>query len=261
MKFSVLGSGSRGNALVVQSAGRKILVDAGFSCRQLETRLATLGEDAEGLEALLLTHEHSDHVKGADVLLRRYGLPLFASAGTLAGASLSEQAVKGARELRSGIPFEVAGFQVEAFSIPHDAREPVGFVIEDSAGCRVGLAADLGCRTQLAWGRLHDLDALVLETNHDLQMLLRGPYPWHLKQRVAGRHGHLSNQAAAEGLAELVGDRLRHVVVYHLSQTNNQPALAAQAVAEQLDTLGSQAEVVLTCQNEPTPWVTLGEVE
>ncbi len=259
MKFSVLGSGSKGNAVVVESAGSQILVDAGFSCRQIERRLEAIGADAACLEALLLTHEHSDHVKGAELVSRRYRLPVHATAGTLSGITLCEEAAKDARELSSGVPFEVSGFQVEAFSVPHDAREPVGFVLEDSAGHRLGIAADLGSRTQLAWGRLHDLDALVLETNHDLQMLLRGPYPWHLKQRVAGRHGHLSNQEAAEGLAELVGDRLRHVVVYHLSQTNNQPALAAEAVQEQLDALGSKAEVVLTYQDKPTDWVVLGE--
>ncbi len=258
MRLAVLGSGSSGNAVIIESGGRRLLVDAGFSCRQIERRLASLGEDVAKVDALLLTHEHQDHCRGADVLLRRYGLPLYATQGTLDGARLSSEATVEARAVRSGCPFEVPespAFRVEAFGIPHDAREPVGFVIEDQVGCRVGLAADLGSRTQLAWGRLRDLDCLVIETNHDLQMLRTGPYPWHLKQRVAGRHGHLSNREAADGVAELLSDRLRSVVLYHLSTTNNLPALALDSISERLEREGSSAQVVLTQQHEPTAWI------
>jgi len=157
--------------------------------------------------------------------------------------------------IRSGEPCEAAGFTVEAFAIPHDAREPVGLVVEDVDGCRLGLVADLGSRSQLAWGRLRDLDVLLLETNHDLDMLRNGPYPWPLKQRVAGRHGHLSNGEAAEGLPELLTERLRWVVLYHLSRTNNLPALAAAVIAEALAREGARAEVALTNQCDPTPWM------
>ena len=149
----------------------------------------------------------------------------------------------------------MAGFVVEPFLIPHDASEPVGFVVEDPCGRRIGLVADLGCRTSLAWGRLRDLDLLILETNHDLDMLRNGPYPWSLKQRVAGRHGHLSNREAAEGLPELIGDRLRWVVLYHLSRTNNLPALAAAAIGETLDREGCPARMAVTEQDHPTPWL------
>ena len=258
MRLAVLGSGSGGNSLIVESAGRRLLVDAGFSCRQIERRLRSLDEDPGQIGALLLTHEHQDHCRGADVLLRRYGLPIYATQGTLDGCGLSAEAAAAARPIRSGTPFEVPeaqGFRVEAFGVPHDAREPVGFVIEDSEGCRVGVAADMGSRSQLAWGRLRDLDCLVIETNHDLQMLRTGPYPWHLKQRVAGRHGHLSNREAAEGVAELLDDRLSSIVLYHLSETNNLPALAAEAVGERLDRSGSAAQVVVTRQDQPTPWI------
>ncbi len=258
MRLAVLGSGSGGNSLVVESGGRRLLIDAGFSCRQIERRLASLGADAKRLDALLLTHEHQDHRRGADVLVRRYSLPIYATQGTLDGCSLSAEAAAFARTVRSGRPFEVPesrGFRVEAFGVPHDAREPVGFVVEDDEGCRVGLVADLGSRSQLAWGRLRDLDCLVIETNHDLQMLRTGPYPWYLKQRVASRHGHLSNHDAAAGVAELLGDRLSSVVLYHLSRTNNLPALAVQAMGERLDREGSSAQIVLSGQDEPTPWL------
>ena len=258
MRVAVLGSGSGGNSLIVESGGRRLLIDAGFTCRQIEQRLDGLGGDLAQVDALLLTHEHQDHCRGADVLLRRYKLPVYATQGTLDHARLSSEAVADARTVRSGQPFEVPEspeFWVEAFGVPHDAQEPVGFVVEDREGCRFGLVTDMGSRSQLAWGRLRELDCLVIEANHDLQMLRNGPYPWYLKQRVAGRHGHLSNREAAEGVAELLCDRLRSVVLYHLSNTNNLPALAAQAVGEKLDQAGSTAQIVVTRQDEPTPWL------
>ena len=256
MRVAVLGSGSGGNSLIVESGGRRLLIDAGFSCRQIEQRLAGLDDQASRIEALLLTHEHSDHCRGLEVLQRRHEIPIYATAGTFAGLRWSDRRGEpDLRTIRSGEPFLAPGFRVEAFKVPHDAREPVGFVIEDEAGCRLGLLADLGSRSQLAWGRLRDLDCLVIETNHDLQMLRTGPYPWHLKQRVASRHGHLSNHDAAAGLDELVSDRLSSVVLYHLSATNNLPALAAREVGEKLAAVGSAAEIVVTAQDQPTPWI------
>jgi phosphoribosyl 1,2-cyclic phosphodiesterase len=220
--------------------------------------MGLLGIAPESVSALLLTHEHSDHVCGADVLTRRYRLPVYATDGTRDGSKLAPEVRERCRRLASGLPVEVAGFQVEPFAIPHDAAEPVGFTIEDSEGHRVGLAADLGSRSRLAWGRMADLDCLVLETNHDLGMLRNGPYPWSLKQRVAGSHGHLSNEDAAGGVPELVGDLLRWVVCYHLSQTNNSPALAAETIGEVLDREGSRARVELTWQDRPTGWLEVG---
>lgn len=258
MRFAVLGSGSRGNALVVECGGARILLDAGFSCRELERRLKGLGVEPSTLTAVVLTHEHDDHVRGADRLARRWGVELWATAGTLAECrGLSDEARAKTAVLTSGRPAEIGGFAVEPFAVPHDAREPIGLVIESATGVRLGLVTDLGSRSRLAWGRLADLDALVIETNHDPAMLRNGPYPWALKQRVAGRHGHLSNDDAAEGVAELAGDRLRWVVLYHLSQTNNLPALAAAAVGEALAKLGATTEIALSEQDRPTPWLDL----
>jgi len=255
MRLAVLGSGSGGNAIVVHSDDGLLLVDAGFSGRRIVQEICKLGKEVSSLGALLLTHEHEDHVRGARQLVKRFGVETYATAGTLSGVDLGETASPST--IRSGEPFEAAGFQIEAFRLPHDAREPVGYVIEDRKGRRLGVVHDLGSRTRLAWGRLRDLDALVIETNHDLQKLRNGPYPWHLKQRVASRHGHLSNHDAALGVEELLCERLRHVVLYHLSRTNNSPALAYQAVAERLDACGSQAEIILTRQDEATPWIEL----
>ena len=268
MRITILGSGSRGNALVVESAGRRILVDAGFSCRQLELRMELVGVEPQSIEALVVTHEHGDHLKGADRFVRRHRVPLYATPGTLeAGcrsgkrSGIGERAARSCRPIHSGMPVEVAGFLVEPFAVPHDAAEPVGLTVEDSAGHRLGLAADLGARSRLAWGRLTELDFLVLETNHDLGMLRSGPYPWPLKQRVAGRHGHLSNEDAADGIPELLSDRLRWVVLYHLSQTNNSPELAADVVGEILDAERSSARVAVTHQDRSTEWLELAPQE
>ncbi len=251
----MLGSGSSGNALVIESGEGRILVDAGFSCKQIELRMAAMGLEAGQLDAILVTHEHGDHTKGVDLLSRRYELPIYLTGGTRAGLTLSESALGRTRIIRSGRRYEVGGFEIEPFGLPHDAREPVGFAIEDGSGRRVGLAADLGSRTQLAWGRLHNLDLLILEANHDLEMLRNGPYPWSLKQRVAGRHGHLSNREAADGLPELLNDRLRGLALYHLSRTNNLPAVAAAALGEVLEREGCTAQITVCSQHEPTAWL------
>jgi len=258
LRAAVLGSGSGGNAVVVESNGFRVLIDAGFSCKELERRMRLAGIDPASIGAVLLTHEHEDHIKGVDRFARKHRLPVYLTAGTMLGTVLGEEVVPRTVRIESGRPFEVGPFAVEAFSIPHDAREPVGFVLQDSAGRRLGLAGDIGCRTQLAWGRLADLDCLLIETNHDLEMLRSGPYPWALKQRVAGRHGHLSNREAADGLPELLAARLRFVVLYHLSRTNNLPALAAAEVAETLAREGSAAEIVISSQFEPSSWLEVG---
>lgn len=257
MRVVVLGSGSSGNALVVESGSRRLLIDAGFSCKELERRFELVGIDGAGFDGVLLTHEHGDHIRGAARFGRRYRVPLFATEGTFAGFRPGRHPPE-RRIVRSGEPLEVGAFRIEPFAVPHDAREPVGFVVEDGHGRRLGLVADLGARSHPAWARLIDLDLLVLETNHDLTMLRDGPYPWPLKQRIAGGLGHLSNDDAAAGLRELVGDRLRWVVAYHLSQVNNDPALAAEAIGEELDRLGSVARVRISSQDEPGPWLEIG---
>jgi phosphoribosyl 1,2-cyclic phosphodiesterase len=259
MRLVVLGSGSQGNAVVIEAGGRRLLVDAGFSAREIKRRLARVGLTPEDLHAVVVTHEHCDHVRGLERFCRKRPIPVYATAGTVGGLTLRPEVASLVRPCRSGVPFEAAGFAVELFTVPHDAREPVGVVIEDpGGGGRVGLVADIGCRSRLAWARLAGVHALILETNHDLEMLRNGPYPWSLKARVAGRHGHLSNEEAAGGLAELVHENLSHVVLYHLSQVNNLPALAAAVVSEELARLRSKAALTISGQLDPTPWLTIG---
>jgi phosphoribosyl 1,2-cyclic phosphodiesterase len=250
----VLGSGSAGNSVIVESGRHRVLVDAGFSCRQIEKRLESVGIEPASVGTIVLTHEHGDHVRGAARFAKRHGATIFGTRGTLEHSRLMDKPVQ-TRELKSSRPQRIEGFLLHPFTVPHDAREPIGLVIEDGSGRRVGVACDLGTASRLAWAHLSDLDGLVVETNHDLDMLRNGPYPWHLKQRVASRHGHLSNREAAEGLEELITDRLQWVVLYHLSKTNNSPALAAEEIGRVLRENGSRARVCVSEQIVPTPWL------
>ena len=189
LRVGILGSGSSGNAVVVESGSHRILLDAGFSSRELVRRMGSLGFDPKTLSAVFVTHEHQDHVRGADAFAHRFKLPLYATAGTLDNVRLRDKVRCRTIVLRSGEPVAAGGFVVEPFLLPHDAQEPVGFVVEDPFGRRVGLVADLGCRSRLAWGRLCDLDVLLLETNHDPAMLAASAYPAWLKRRIGGQHG------------------------------------------------------------------------
>lgn len=253
MRFCVLGSGSSGNCVVVEGDEGRILVDAGFSCREIERRLDAVGVGSRRFAAVVLTHEHGDHSRGAPRFSRRHGVPIHATSGTLSALKLPKHCPPPVA-IGDGRPFEVGGFRIEPFAVPHDAREPVGFVIE-ADDCRLGIAADLGRRSPDAWRRLRNLDALVLETNHDVEMLREGPYPWPLKQRIASDRGHLSNHDAADGLREILSERLQWVVLYHLSRTNNMPVLAEQAVARVLDLGVARTEICVAEQSRPTPWL------
>lgn len=241
----MLASGSSGNALVVEADGTAILIDCGVSCRQIETRLRAAGVDIGRLTAVLLTHEHSDHVQGLEVFLRRHPLPVAATDGTakaLNGALPDVEVLGSGREVRFG-PLSAL-----PFAVSHDAREPVGFVVEH-AGRRVGLFTDSGVATALAVERLSGCEVLLLESNHDLDMLHLGPYPWALKQRIASRTGHLSNEQARRLLDRLVHSRLQLVVGMHLSRQNNLPELVRRELGQVLD--GSSTRLALARQDEP----------
>ena len=257
LRVAVLGSGSGGNSTIVESGDGCLLLDAGFSCRELERRLGILGRSAADVDAVLLTHEHEDHSRGANRFAKRHQVPVYGTRGTYRGLQLGGLGAF-ARPMGPGVPLAAAGFRIEVFPVPHDAREPVGIVVESGGGHRLGLATDLGRRTAEAWRRLRDLDILLLESNHDLDMLRTGPYPWRLKERVASERGHLSNEDAAAGLDALLSDRLSWVVLCHLSETNNSPAMAAAAVQPVLDRRRSRAKLLVAEQHRPGPWLEIG---
>ncbi len=227
MRFASLGSGSRGNALVVEAGQTRVLVDCGFGPRNLSVRLARLGLAPGDLDAILVTHEHSDHVGGVVPAARRYGLDVFLSHGTLSMVGLDGLSP---HIIDSHTVFALGDLEIRPFPVPHDAREPTQFVFSDGRR-RLGVLTDAGYVTPHMVEVLSQCDALVLECNHDADMLADGPYPAHLKRRIAGRFGHLDNAAAADLLGRLDHGRLRHVIAAHLSQENNKPGLAKAALA------------------------------
>lgn len=228
MRFASLGSGSRGNALIAEAGATRVLVDCGFGLRDAVTRLARLGVEPETLSGILVTHEHDDHVGGVARLAGRYRIPVYLTHGTLQAAGDF-----GGADVAVIDPHQrmtVNDLEVEPFPVPHDAREPVQYVLGDGAR-RLGVLTDIGEPTAHVVQVLKECDALVLECNHDPGLLESGPYPPSLKRRIAGRLGHLDNPASARLLSQLDGRRLRHVVAAHLSETNNRPDLARAALA------------------------------
>lgn len=240
MRFASLGSGSRGNATLVEAGATRLLVDCGFSCIEVEKRLARLGCEAAQLDAILVTHEHSDHIGGVERLARKYGLGAWMTPGTAAAARIGDPAV--VRHFSSHEPFAIGDLEIHPLPVPHDAREPCQFVFSDGR-CRTGLLTDVGSITSHMLRSLQALDALVLECNHDPRMLADGPYPPRLKARVGGDYGHLSNAQAAGLLGRLDLGRLQHLVAAHLSEKNNRPALARAALAPVLGCREAEVEV------------------
>ncbi len=228
MRFAILGSGSRGNAAVVCSGASRVMIDCGFSRKETESRLARHGLEARSLDAILVTHEHADHVAGVARLSRAHQIPVFATHGTVVAAKLAGLA--GLQEISAHQSFRVGDLEILPYPVPHDAREPVQFVISHQQQ-RIGILSDAGAVTPHMRAVLSGCDALLLECNHCPQMLADGPYPPALKSRVASRYGHLSNQQSAQLLGELDRSRLKHLAVTHLSEKNNCPDLATQALA------------------------------
>lgn len=254
---TILGSGSRGNALVLHTAGGAVLLDAGFSARELAQRLALAGLEPTALSAIVISHEHADHVKGLRVFAERYGLPVFANRGTAAVLKSRDRQLGPLRLFAAGNPFQVGPFTIYPFSIPHDANDPVAFVVQTPER-RVGIATDLGHVNHLVTHQLRECDLLVLESNHDLTMLGNSQRPWALKQRILSRHGHLSNAACMDLLRTVVHSRTRHVVLAHASSDCNCHELVAKAVAECLTSLGrTDIGAHIARQDEPLPtlWV------
>ena len=253
MRFASLGSGSRGNATVVEAGTTRVLVDCGFGPRDLARRLARLGLAPADLTAILVTHEHSDHVVGIARCAPRYGIDVYMTHGTCGAAGAVGDAR--VRVFDSHQPFVVGALEILPFPVPHDAREPVQFVLSDGQR-RLGLLTDTGHVTAHVVEMLACCDALLLECNHDADMLAHGSYPRMLKQRIAGRFGHLDNQAAADLLRRIDRGRLQHVVGAHLSQHNNSPALAQRALA---DALGCAPDAVaLADQDNGCGWRQIG---
>jgi phosphoribosyl 1,2-cyclic phosphodiesterase len=262
MKLCVLGSGSGGNCAVVSGPGGSFLIDAGLSARQILSRLERVGVAFDSIVAVLLTHEHGDHTRGLDVLLRGAlaDLPVYCNSHTSTMVRQTIREEKRWRLVETGSGFDLAGLRVQTFSVPHDAVDPMGFVIENPvSGCRLGVLSDLGCPTAGVLDHLCHLDALFLEANYCPALLASDTKrPWPTKQRISSRHGHLSNDQAAELVAAIASPRLRHLLLGHLSRDCNNPAAATSVLGRALATLGhSGIEIICALQDEPTPFFAL----
>lgn len=250
LRFASLGSGSSGNALVVEAGGTRVMMDCGFAASEACERLERAGLSARALAGIVVTHEHDDHMGGVARLARKYALPVYLTRGTAQWLPADFPAVL-VRIIDSHAPFEVGGLRIEPFTVPHDAREPVQYVFGDG-DARLGVVTDLGCITQHVVEVLSRCTALVIECNHDLDMLMEGPYPASLKHRVAGRFGHLDNRAAGHLVGSVDRSRLKHLVAAHLSKQNNRPELATAALAAGAHC--AAADVCVATQEEGFSW-------
>jgi len=230
VRFASIGSGSEGNGLVVEAGGTRVLIDCGFGVRDARVRLARLGIEPSSLSAILVTHEHNDHAGGVPAFAGRHRIPVWITFGTLQVIGERFADLPEVYGFDSHDSFAVGDLRVTPFPVPHDAREPVQFVVDDGAS-RVGVLTDIGGSTPYVEASLTGCDALVLECNHDLDMLAESDYPHSLKQRIAGRFGHMCNETSARLLAALDNSRLKHIVAAHLSQQNNTPDKARAALA------------------------------
>jgi phosphoribosyl 1,2-cyclic phosphodiesterase len=273
VKFTILGSGSSGNCAYIETAEARILVDAGFSPRQIRQRLASIGRTPENLTAILITHEHSDHISGLLGIADKYHIPVFCNRETQDAtiwafkskwSKKTNLALEEADTFKSkidwrvfatGDTFELGDVSIQTFSIPHDAQDPVGYLVRTATG-NFGFATDLGHVTKLVLERIRVANVLVLESNHDIKMLQDSKRSWSLKQRILGRHGHLSNVAAAEAVAHIISAELQHLYLAHLSDECNKPELAENVMAEQLHHIGA-AHVKLSTAAQHVPCATL----
>jgi phosphoribosyl 1,2-cyclic phosphodiesterase len=254
VKVTVLGSGSSGNAILVESAGTRLLVDAGFSGVDLERRLAAVDVAPESIGALFITHDHADHTKGMGVVSRRWGIPLYLTERTRRACAGLLRGDERVTEYSSAAPVRVGPLEVNPFLTVHDAVDPVAVTITDvPTGEKLGIATDLGRPTATVRNALRECDVLMLEANYDDILLRESVYPWSVKARIASSHGHLSNRAAAELMTELAHPGLACVVLAHLSERANHPGLAEEAVGSALERARFRGEMRTGRQDVPLP--------
>jgi phosphoribosyl 1,2-cyclic phosphodiesterase len=257
----VLGSGSAGNATLVRAGNTHVLVDAGFSGKDLERRLDVLGVAPTDIRGIVISHDHGDHTRGMGVFARKHGTPLHMTEATRGACSRLLRGEEVVHGYRPGRPFLIGDVRVEPFITVHDAADPVGLaVVDECTGLRMGVATDLGRPTAQIRHALSCCDLLVLEANHDEVLLATSPYPWSVKRRIASSHGHLSNQAAARFAVELLHPRLAGVVLAHLSNECNRPDLALKVVGGALKKAGWKGHLEVALQDEPTSWLDVEEL-
>lgn len=259
MKFSIcsLSSGSSGNSHYIKTGSTRLLIDAGKSGSFIQDALVSISESAHSLDGILVTHEHIDHIQSVGVLSRRFDIPLYMNKKTWSAveAKIGKIAEHNVCIFENDSSFEIKDIKVSSFSIPHDAVDPVGFCLSNGFK-KIGFATDLGHMSQEILNQIKDSNLVFLEANHDIKMLEDGPYPAHLKKRVKGDYGHLSNSACGEAIVELSKDKVSTFMLAHLSETNNNPALAYKSVVEVLNSHGIQenkdVQIKVTRRSQPS---------
>jgi phosphoribosyl 1,2-cyclic phosphodiesterase len=260
VQLTILGSGSGGNCAYLETEETRLLIDAGFSNRQIRQRLATIGRAPEGLNGILVTHEHTDHINGLAGLANKLNIPIYCNRDTKDAIEHQCGMKFQCRIFETRASFEIGDIKVDTFDIPHDAADPVGFLLHTMAG-KIGFLTDLGHATKAILRRVRDANVLLLESNHDHKMLQESGRPWSLKQRIAGRHGHLSNEDAAAAAEEIMSAELHHLFLGHLSRECNRPELAHRVMQDCLQRIGADhVKLELTAQHAPCPTLRLERV-
>ncbi|MCD6184636.1 MAG: MBL fold metallo-hydrolase [Deltaproteobacteria bacterium] len=239
---SMLASGSKGNSIYISDGSTSILVDAGLSGIEIERRLQLKGINPHDIDAVLVSHEHADHISGVGVLSRRFNLPVFISRKTETAAASRIGTIPRKKYFKRGSQFTIKTLTIHPFSTSHDAADSSGFTLS-SNGTKIGIATDLGIATMMVREHLKRCSLIILEANHDTEMLINGPYPWHLKQRIKSRTGHLSNSEAKNLLKDIICNKLRYVILAHLSESNNNPEKALKVVSEAITGYKVQIDV------------------
>ena len=253
VRFASLGSGSKGNGTVIDDGETCILIDLGFTLKETVRRLVRLNVDPENIDAVLVTHEHADHCHGVPAFARKFKTTVYMTHGTYHPDDMGQ--MPSLHRINCHETFQLGTFEVAPVAVPHDAKEPCQYVLS-SKGLIVGVLTDLGHITPHVRDCYRECDALLLECNHDVQMLRDGPYPWPLKQRVGGEYGHLNNQQASDLLGSVNLQRLNKLVISHVSQQNNRPDLALAAIQDRLESWSG--DLIMATQNEGIAWTEIG---
>lgn len=257
MKICLLASGSKGNSIYIESRGTALIIDQGISHKELIKRMTSRGLDSGKIKAILVTHEHRDHINGVGISSRCLCVPVYATSGSL---SKMDKIFIGYEEIipiESGVSFNIGPMEIQPFSISHDAQDPVQYcILADKK--KISVVTDIGFMSTLVTERIKNSDLLVIEANHDVEMLLNGSYPWELKQRVKGRTGHLSNRNAAETIFNISKNGLPKIILAHLSEENNRADIAERTVRELFEKHDRKLSFLMTAsQNEPTPIIAI----
>ncbi|MGL4403409.1 MAG: MBL fold metallo-hydrolase [Fusobacteriaceae bacterium] len=253
MRISILGSGSSGNLTFIDGEGVKLLVDAGFSCKKIEEKLNEIGEKLENIDGILVTHEHGDHIMGAGIASRKYGIPIYIAEESYRAAEHKFGKLSPENLIFIEGKFSLGeGLLITPFDVLHDAERTLGYRIESPSGKVMAIATDIGYVDNSVREQFRDIDLMVIECNYDYQMLMESPYPWDLKARVKGRNGHLSNNDAAKLIRDVYSERLKKAFLVHVSKDSNKYSLAVDTVRKELSENNIELELEVATQNEVT---------